>query len=180
MAKRHYSLFHSLMQKFASSRPGAWFFARALHHLDRIFLKLSNGRATLSSIFTGLPVVVLTTTGVKSGLPRTLPVLGIRDAGDPNLLAVIASNWGQDHHPAWYFNLKRNPIATCSIQGQVKTYTAHEACGEEYERFWHYAVDTYPGFPLYKQRAGERHIPIMILAVAGSSDQVKSDQADKG
>ena len=72
------------------------------------FLKLSRGRMTLTSILTGLPVVVLTTTGAKSGLPRTTPVLCISDANDPTLLAVIASNWGQDHHPAWYYNLNRN------------------------------------------------------------------------
>jgi deazaflavin-dependent oxidoreductase (nitroreductase family) len=163
MAKRRYSLFQSFAQKIASSRPGAWFLSRSLHQLDGIFLKLSHQRMTLTSILTGIPVVVLTTIGAKSRLPRTLPLLCIRDTDDPNVLAIIASNWGQHHHPAWYFNLKANPRATCSISGHLGMYIAHEAYGEEYERFWRCASETYIGFPLYKQRAGERSIPIMIL-----------------
>jgi deazaflavin-dependent oxidoreductase (nitroreductase family) len=99
-------------------------------------LKMSSGRVNLTTIVTGLPLVVLTTTGAKSGLPRTLPVLCIRDKDDPNRLAIIASNWGQHHHQAWYFNFKAEPCATCSIDGQVRTYISHEASGEEYERFW--------------------------------------------
>jgi deazaflavin-dependent oxidoreductase (nitroreductase family) len=163
MAKRRYSRFHSFIQKIASSRPGAWFCSRTFHHFDKIFFKLSSGRMTLSSIMTGLPVGVLTTTGAKSGLPRTLPVLCIRAADDPNLLAIIASNWGQHHHPAWYFNLKANPLAACSMSGRVRTYRTHEANDEEYTRFWQSASETYHGFALYKQRARERRIPIMVL-----------------
>jgi len=154
MSKLRYSLFHSFIQKIASSSPGAWFFSRIAHHLDRIILKLSRGRMTLSSIVTGFSLVVITTTGAKSGLPRTLPVLYIRDKFDPNRHAIIASNWGQHHHPAWYFKLKAEPCATGSIDGQVRTYIAHETSGEEYERFWQRAVETYLGFPLYQQRAG--------------------------
>jgi len=163
MAKRRYSLFQSFAQKIASSRPGAWFLSRTLHQFDRIFLKVSNGQMTMSNILTGLTVVTLTTIGAKSGLHRTLPLVCIHDADDPNLLAFIASNWGQRHHPAWYFNLKAHPRATCTISNQVRTYIAHEANGEEYERFWRCASETYIGYPLYKQRAGGRHIPIMIL-----------------
>ncbi len=163
MAKGHYSVFQSFAQKIASSRPGAWFLSRTLHQIDKIFLKVSKGQMTLSNILTGLDVVTLTTIGAKSGLPRTWPLLCIRDADDPNLLGFIASNWGQRHHPAWYFNLKANPRATCSRGNRVTTYIAHEANGEEYERFWRYASETYLGYPLYKQRAGGRHIPIMIL-----------------
>jgi deazaflavin-dependent oxidoreductase (nitroreductase family) len=163
MAKQPYSPFHSFFQKIASSRPGAWFLSRTLHQFDIIFLKMSKGRMTMSSILTGLPVVMLTTIGAKSGLPRTLPLLCIHETDDSNLLAFIASNWGQRHHPAWYFNLKANPRATCSISNQIRTYIAHEANGEEYEKFWRCASETYIGYPLYKQRAGGRHIPIMIL-----------------
>jgi deazaflavin-dependent oxidoreductase (nitroreductase family) len=151
------------MQKVTSSRPGSWFFARTLHHFDRIVLKLSGGRKTLTSILGGIPMMVLTHTGAKSGLARSTPLVCIRDVNDPKTLAIIASNWGQDHHPSWYFNLKANPRATCEIEGQVEAYIAHEAKGEEYDRFWQYASETYIGYPLYKQRAGERRIPVMVL-----------------
>src|SRR5262245_20064927 len=89
------------------------------------------GRATLTSALAGLAVVLLTTTGAKSGLPRTLPLLCIRDERSPSTFALVASNWGQTHYPAWYFNLKANPQAVGSIRGQVQTYVAHEASGEE-------------------------------------------------
>jgi deazaflavin-dependent oxidoreductase (nitroreductase family) len=163
MTKQHYSLFHSFIQKIASSRPGAWFFSRTLHHFDRVFLKLSGGRTTLTSILAGVPVVIVTTIGAKSKLPRTLPLLCIRDEQTSATFAIVASNWGQHQYPAWYLNLKANPRATCSIRGQTGEYVSHEATGEEYEKFWQCARDTYLGFPLYKQRAAERRIPIIVM-----------------
>jgi deazaflavin-dependent oxidoreductase (nitroreductase family) len=163
MTKQNYNPLNTLIQRIASTRPGAWFFARTLHHFDRVVLALSGGRATLSSLLAGLPVLFLTTLGAKSGLPRTLPLLFIRDERDERRFALIATNFGQQHYPAWYFNLKKNPEATCSIRGRAGKYVAHEAQGEEYERFWQYAVDTYVGYPLYKQRVANRRIPIMVM-----------------
>ncbi len=163
MTPTKYAPFHAAMQRLAASPPGAWFYARTLHHFDRLVLKLSGGRSTLTSLVTGLPVVVVTTTGAKSGKPRTVPLLCIRDQHDPTIVAVIASNWGQHHYPAWYVNLKANPRAACAIAGQIGSYVAHEAVGEEYKRFWRYAADTYLGYPLYQQRTGGRRIPIMIM-----------------
>ena len=165
MNRKRYSFFHVLVQKIGSSRFGAWFYARALHHFDRVAFKLSGGRATLTSALTGLPVVLLTTTGAKSGMRRTLPLLCIRDERNPDTFALVASNWGQTHYPAWYFNLKANPRAVGSIRGRVGTYVAHEATGEEYERFWEYAANTYPGYSLYKRRVCARLIPIMIMTL---------------
>jgi len=117
----------------------------------------------MTGTLAGLPVVILTTTGAKSRLPRTLPLLCIRDERNATTFALVASNWGQSRYPAWYFNLKAHPRAIGSIRGQAETYLAHEASGEEYERFWQYAANTYVGYPLYKQRVGERRIPIMIM-----------------
>jgi deazaflavin-dependent oxidoreductase (nitroreductase family) len=163
MQPQRYSPFHSAVHAFAASRPGAWFFARTAHHLDRLFSALSGGRTTLGQVLTGLPVLTLTTTGARSGLARTLPLVYIRDAREPGTFALIASNWGQRRYPAWYFNLKAHPQATCTIDGQSAACVAHEASGEEYERFWQYAVQTYRGYPLYRQRIGGRRIPIMVL-----------------
>jgi deazaflavin-dependent oxidoreductase (nitroreductase family) len=163
MAEKHPSIFHSFAQKIASSAMGAWLLSRTLHQSDGIFLKASKGRVTLSSILTGLPVVLMTTTGAKSGLPRRVPLLCIREMDNSDQFAVIASNWGQHHHPSWYHNLKAVPRVTCSLQGNVREYVAHEASGDEYERFWESAVEAYIGYPLYKQRAGGRRIPIMVL-----------------
>ncbi len=164
MAKRHYSAIQSLNQKFASTRMGSWLYARILHQLDRAFLKLTRGRTTLSSVFAGLPELQITTVGAKSGQPRTIPLIYFRDESDSKTFALIASNWGQYHNPAWYYNLKACPRAKCTIAGQTREYVAHEAAGEEYEKFWQQAADAYIGYPLYRQRAGKRHIPIMVLS----------------
>jgi deazaflavin-dependent oxidoreductase (nitroreductase family) len=145
MNKNRYSFFHAFVQTVASSRPGAWFYARSLHYFDRVFFKLSGGRATMTGALAGLPVVILTTTGAESGLPRTLPLLCIRDKRNPATFALVASNWGQSHYPAWYFNLKAHPRAIGSIRGRAETYVVHEASGEEDERFWQYAANTYVG-----------------------------------
>ena len=164
IAKPQYSAFQFLHQKFGSTQVGSWLYARTLHHMDRAFLKATRGRRTISGVLAGLPTVLVTTVGARSGQPRTLPLLCIRDEADPRTFAVIASNFGQHHNPAWYYNLKAHPRAQCSFGRQTEEYVAHEAMGEEYERFWQRAVDTYIGYPLYRQRAGGRHIPIMVLS----------------
>jgi deazaflavin-dependent oxidoreductase (nitroreductase family) len=158
-----YSPLHSFVHKVASSRPGARFFAPILHRLDAVALTLTRGRRTLSGLLAGVPTVVVTTTGARTGLPRTIPLLCIRDREDPEVFALIATNWGQNPHPAWYFNLKAHPQAECSIDGHSALYAAHEAAGEEYARFWNRAVDIYRGYLLYKQRIRGRAIPIMVM-----------------
>jgi deazaflavin-dependent oxidoreductase (nitroreductase family) len=160
---KRYSLLHSIIQKIVSSRPGSWFFSHTLHHLDRIVLKLTRQRTTLTAILAGLPVIFLTTVGAKSGMRRTVPLVAITDERNPDTFAVIASNWGQSAHPAWYLNLKACPRAAGSISGRTVQYVAHEPSGEEYARFWQRAEETYIGYSLYKVRAGERHIPIMVM-----------------
>lgn len=163
MTRKKYNPFQSLVQKIAATPPGAWLLARTLHHSDRLVWRLSGGRRTLTSWLAGAPMVVVTTTGAKSGWPRTTPLLCIRDEDDPATFAIIATNWGQKHYPAWYFNLKANPRATCVIDGAARDYRAHEATGEEYARFWQYATNTYRGYPMYKQRISGRTIPIMVM-----------------
>lgn len=163
MTKKEYPLLHTMMQKFGSSRPGAWFFARTLHHFDRVLLKLTNNKTTLTSILSGLPVVILTCKGAKSGQLRSLPLLCIQESSGAGKFALVASNWGQQQHPAWYYNLKANPQAKCDIKGQVGDYLAYEASGNEYDSFWQAAMDTYMGFPHYQKRVGNRHIPIMVM-----------------
>ncbi len=113
-------------------------------------------------MLTGLPVVMVTTTGARTGQHRTSPLAPIPDPERVGRFALIASNFGQHRLPAWYFNLKKNPRAVCSADGRGVPYVAHEAAGDEYDRFWGYAVDIYFGYALYKQRAGRR-IPIMVM-----------------
>jgi deazaflavin-dependent oxidoreductase (nitroreductase family) len=149
------------IQRIPATRLGSWFLARTLHYIDPVLLRLSNGRLSLPGIITGLPVVMLTMTGAKSGKPRTLPLVGIQD-GDKVIL--IASYFGNLHHPAWYRNLCAHPAATLVAEGRTRAYVARDATGEEYDRYWRQAVDLYIGYKFYKERAGNRHIPIVVLS----------------
>jgi deazaflavin-dependent oxidoreductase (nitroreductase family) len=163
--KPNYSFLNSLVQRISSTRLVSRFFARNLYRIDEFYLKLSHGRITLTQVLAGFPVVLLTTTGARSGLPRSMPLACIPDPHHADQFAVIASNLGQPHHPAWYYNLKAHPHATGVIDGQVKTYIAHEASDEEYARFWQVAIEIYPGYQQYQLLLGKRRIPIMVLTV---------------
>ena len=163
LGKPSYSLLNSIVQKISSTRLVSKFFARNLYRIDGFYLKLNHGKRTLTQVLAGFPVVLLTTTGARSGLPRSMPLACIPDPQHADRFAVIASNLGQPHHPAWYYNLRAHPQATGVIDGKRKTYLAHEASDEEYARFWQIAIEIYPGYQLYQQRLGKRRIPIMVL-----------------
>jgi F420H(2)-dependent quinone reductase len=102
------NLLQKLLRRFAASGPRSCLFARVLHRIDRPVFRLTNGRATFASALSGLPVVMLTTKGAKSGRHRTIPLIG---APDGDGVAIIASNYGEDQHPAWYYNLRTDPEA---------------------------------------------------------------------
>lgn len=137
--------------------------APILHRADGFFWKISGGRFFLSSKLVGIPAFRITTIGAKSKQPRSLVLYGFRE---DEKIALIASNFGQAHNPAWYYNLKANPKCQVEWKGNSREYTAHEAEGEEYEKYWRMAVSYYKGYELYRVRAAHRHIPVMILVLA--------------
>lgn len=139
----------------------SWFYARVLHHLDRLTSRLTRGRHTVTSRLSGLPVVMLTTIGAKSGQERSSPVLAVSD-GDK--LVVVASNWGQAHHPAWYHNLRAHPTALVTVGGVSRLVRAHEATGAERERLWLSDLEFYPTRAAYARRAANRRIPVLVLS----------------
>jgi deazaflavin-dependent oxidoreductase (nitroreductase family) len=157
------------MRWSAATAPMSWLYVGVLHHIDRPIYRLTRGRHTLVSLVSGLPVVMLTTTGAKTGQQRVWPVLGLPD-GD-NLVA-IASNWGQHHHPAWYHNLRAHPEATVTVGGVARRVRAHEAIGEERERLWQRALEVYPGWAVYEWRVTHRRIPVMVLAPATNTNRL--------
>src|SRR5215207_11646242 len=124
------------LRRSAGWRPLSWLYARTLHLIDREVFRLTRGRATFTSWLADLPVAWLTTTGAKSGVRRTSPVLAI-PAGDGRLV-VIASNYGQRNNPAWYHNLRANPLARVLFDGDEREMVARELEGDEraswYER----------------------------------------------
>jgi deazaflavin-dependent oxidoreductase (nitroreductase family) len=139
----------------------SWLYVRVLHHLDRLSYRLTRGRHTFSSRLSGLPVVMLTTTGAKTGQQRTSPVIAVPDGDN---LVVIASNWGQRQHPAWFHNLCAHPQATVTVGGASWRVQAHEATGEERDRLWQRDLEVYPARTAYERRAANRRIPVMVLA----------------
>jgi deazaflavin-dependent oxidoreductase (nitroreductase family) len=103
---------------------------------------------------------MLTTTGAKTGRPRTLPVLGLRD-GDETIL--IASNFGRPHNPSWYHNLRANPHATITVDGISREVVARELSGPDRERGYRRGEEIYPGFTYYRRWAANRQIPVLTL-----------------
>lgn len=104
------------------------------------------------------PLLVLTTRGRKTGKLRALPLIYVSD--DP--LAVIASNGGSRHHPAWYLNLRDDPNVEVKIETERFTAIAEEAEGKERERLWRRAVEIYPPYERYQKQTG-RQIPVVVL-----------------
>ena len=154
------NLLQKTVQYLAATAPVAALLPPLAHRLDRLVLRLSGGRTTAVGLLAGLPLITLTTIGAKSGQLRSVPLVGIPE-GDQ--LILVASNFGQGHHPAWYHNLVKTPHATVAMRGVSRDYTAREVTGAEYARCWERAVSLYAGYAAYKTRTGGRQIPILML-----------------
>jgi deazaflavin-dependent oxidoreductase (nitroreductase family) len=123
---------------------------RALVPLDRALGKATRGRVVALHI-DGLPSLLITTTGRKSGQPRTNPLLY---APDGDGYAVIGSNWGQQHHPAWSANLLADPHATITLAGREIPVVAELATGAERERLLGLVLEVWPAYQTYMERSG--------------------------
>lgn len=119
--------------------------------------RASRGKA--DDPFAGRPLLLLTTTGARSGLRRTTPLMYIRE-GDR--LLVIASNVGAPTHPDWYHNLVAHPQVTVEVGNETFDATAVVVEGEERERLWAWIVGQYPFFVDHQAKTS-RQIPIVAL-----------------
>ncbi|MDL5155599.1 nitroreductase family deazaflavin-dependent oxidoreductase [Actinomycetospora termitidis] len=147
-----------------TSRPLAWLSARVLHRIDGVVVRATNGRSTFSGWVSGLPVVLLTTTGARTGLARTTPVLGIPDGA---ALIVLAANFGKTTHPAWYHNVRATPEVDVAVDGRSRRYHAVELTGDDRDHWFARAVELNPGWLRYRTWAGERAIPVVQLTPTG-------------
>lgn len=150
------------IRRSAGWLPFSWVYARTLEHVDRATFRLTRGRATFTSWLADLPVAWLTTTGAKSGEPRTCPVLAI-PSGDGKLV-VIASNYGQRSNPGWYHNLRAQPRARVLFDGERLDMVARELDGDERDRWYERGIEIYPGWTQYRKRASHRRIPVIELS----------------
>jgi deazaflavin-dependent oxidoreductase (nitroreductase family) len=121
-------------------------------------LRANRGRAT-SGPFRGGPILILTTTGARSGQVRENP-LAYTQSGDD--FVVIASKGGSPEHPSWYHNLVANPEVTVEVLGEGFPATARLAEGEEYDRLFHAMGERMPSFFDY-QRKTSRKLPVIVL-----------------
>ena len=123
----------------------------------RALYRISGGR--IGGSLQRMPVLLLTTTGRKSGKPRTWP-LGYLEDGEN--LVVIASAGGVANHPAWLLNLRDQPEVTVQVGNQVRRMRAEIAGPAERARWWRRIVDRYPFFADYQART-DREIPVVRL-----------------
>ena len=130
---------------------------RRLGRLHAWLWKLCGGK--LDNAFGKLPLMMLTTTGRKTGQRRTTPVLYLQDGTG---LIVVASFGGNDMHPAWYLNLEKCPDAEVIVKGAHRKVLARKLSAEEKKVIWPRLVQLYPQFETYQQRT-RREIPLMRL-----------------
>ncbi len=136
-------------------------FVRAIEHavtrLHNFLYRLSNGK--LGGTFFKAPVILLSTTGRKSGKTRTVPLLYLID-GDS--YALVASHGGDVRSPAWCHNLRANPEAQVELNGRVRKMRAEFASDSERDRLWPKLVQMYKPYESY-QKATSRKIPVILL-----------------
>lgn len=104
------------------------------------------------------PVCLLTTTGRKSGQPRTAPLIYLRDG---ERFVVVASQGGLPRHPAWYLNLQANPAVTIEVGKEKHELVARTASASERAQLWPRLVELYADFDTYDAWT-EREIPVVI------------------
>jgi deazaflavin-dependent oxidoreductase (nitroreductase family) len=133
------------------------FLIRAVSRVHSGVYRASGGR--ILGRVAGMPVLLLMTTGRRSGKPRTAALTYFRDGAD---LVVIGSFGGSDLVPAWLLNLQRDPHASVLIGGTTSWVTARAATSEEHDRLWPLVTTTHPGYARYQERTA-RLIPIVML-----------------
>ena len=137
---------------------------RDWRRFGRIHAKLYKrlGGRFVGSVGFGRKVMLLTTTGRKSGEPREVPLLYTLLEGTP---VVVASNYGQEHHPAWSYNLDADPRARLEIAGTATDVVARRATDDEMVVVWPAFEAFWPGYEEY-QRIAPRDIKMYVLEPA--------------
>ena len=155
-----YVMLQPTLLRLAALKPITAVISQLLPRIDPHILRMTSGRHSLTSLVTGLETITLTTTGAKSGQPRSTILIPFWDG---ECAILIASNFGREHHPGWHYNLIALPQATLSREGRAQRYQARQAQGEERERYYQVAVESYPGYAAYRQRASHREITVWVL-----------------
>jgi deazaflavin-dependent oxidoreductase (nitroreductase family) len=148
-----------------ANTTSSWFkdsTARFWTGIHQSIFRASNGRI-LGDVF-GMPVVMLTTTGRKTGKQRTTMLTSPVQVGDS--IVIVASYGGDNRHPTWFLNLRDNPEVHVVALGKDRPMRARVASPEERAKLWPKVVKQYRGYGRYQERT-EREIPLVILEPAG-------------
>lgn len=146
---------NALIDPVVTTGFGRWWLLNVAPKLDPVFYRLSGGR------FTSLPapILFLVHTGARSGKQRENPLVYFTDGDD---LVVMASNYGREKHPAWYYNVKANPEVEVRAAGRHERRRARIAGGEDRDRLYGLAKQITRAYGDYEQRA-PREIQVIRL-----------------
>ena len=132
---------------------------RTLSALHRVLYRTTGGRIGRTLPRIDAPMLLLTTTGRRSGRQHTVPLLYLQD-GDGWL--VIASYGGRDHHPAWYLNLVADSSCAVQIDGEYIDVRAETVGADRRAELWERVVSAYDGYRAYQAKT-DREIPLVLL-----------------
>jgi deazaflavin-dependent oxidoreductase (nitroreductase family) len=153
----------TLIEPLARSRAGRWWLINVSPKLDGAVFRLSGGR------FTTIPahILVLVHTGARSGKIRENLLTYFTDGDD---LVVMASNYGRERHPAWYYNVRANPDVEVRAAGRIGRCRARVTTGEDRQRLWGLAKQLTKAYADYEERAEEREIQVVRLTPVDGSE----------
>jgi deazaflavin-dependent oxidoreductase (nitroreductase family) len=120
-------------------------------------------RGKVGGMFEGRPMLILHTTGARTGRERVTPLVY---QADGERIAIFASKGGAPVNPGWFHNLVANPDVTVEIGTDTRTFRARVADGDERERLWTVQKETAPGFAEYEAKT-DRQIPVVVLEPVG-------------
>jgi deazaflavin-dependent oxidoreductase (nitroreductase family) len=136
---------------------------KAMNTSHRLLLAVSRGRIGWTA--GDMPVLELTTIGRRSGLPRSVMLTSpLTEGGN---LVIVASRGGDDHHPAWFLNLRDEPKVDVAVKGGPRIpMIARIADAEERSRMWPHIAGKYRNYDGYQKRT-QREIPLVVLHPTG-------------
>jgi deazaflavin-dependent oxidoreductase (nitroreductase family) len=148
-----------MLMPFALSKPGLWYGINVAAKVDPKLMRLSGGRVNL--LAGALPTVLLTVSGRKSGVERTVPLVYFSEGDD---VILMASSFGRPKLPAWYHNVMASGEVTLTTGGVSERYRAREVEGPERDALYEKAKQVYEGYGIYEQKtAGIRRVPVLRL-----------------
>lgn len=154
---RRLRLDEALIERTLMSPAGYRFLLHVAPRIDKVLIPRTNGRLSSAGIDR---VGLVTTTGAKSGVPRTQPLVLIDDSDG---LLAIGSNYGRPPHPAWSANLLAHPECTVEFKAPPAPYRAELLTGDARASAWAKATDFYAGYDRYQASCAPREIRLFRL-----------------